>query len=394
MKQIITLLIVINLYPVYGQTDSEILDKTIAKLDALTTIRYDVRIVAYSEEIAGNNGTRSGKAYFDFTNKDTLGGFRYQFVSDSKEQVFNGKQCFNVDFKDEMVLYKDNPSTYDIYNPILISTSIFEAKVLLPQLIRDNTIVVTRKKDTVINTIDCYKFNFLIPDKFIDINAVLTKLPSPNKKTHLNYQITISKKRYLPIEIKTVSPDNFGSFTATFGNCKTGITKEDSVWSYDRFSDKYAILEKEQYYKSKKNKMTNIIGSGAPDFTLPNIDGDMVSLSSFNSQLTLLEFWFPNCGACVIAVPHINEIQKKYKDKGLKVYGIEYTESSKENLKSYIIKQNIEFPILYEGKDVAKSYDAFAAPTIYLLNKKKEIVYASIGLKKEDLIKVINDRLK
>jgi cytochrome oxidase Cu insertion factor (SCO1/SenC/PrrC family) len=34
-------------------------------------------------------------------------------------------------------------------------------------------------------------------------------------------------------------------------------------------------------------------GTAAPEFTLPDIDGNQVSLSDFEGQIVLLNFWLP-----------------------------------------------------------------------------------------------------
>jgi peroxiredoxin len=40
------------------------------------------------------------------------------------------------------------------------------------------------------------------------------------------------------------------------------------------------------------------IGETAPDFALPDLDGNTVSLADFRGEPTLLLFWNPNCGFC------------------------------------------------------------------------------------------------
>jgi thiol-disulfide isomerase/thioredoxin len=36
----------------------------------------------------------------------------------------------------------------------------------------------------------------------------------------------------------------------------------------------------------------------------------------------VIEFWASWCGPCRMAFPHLSDLQRKYKDKGLRVVGI------------------------------------------------------------------------
>ncbi|CAN0606162.1 unnamed protein product, partial [Ectocarpus sp. 12 AP-2014] len=110
-------------------------------------------------------------------------------------------------------------------------------------------------------------------------------------------------------------------------------------------------------------------------------------------KLVLLEFWFPYCAGCVQATPILNDIQNKYKDKGLSIYGIEFTEKPAEALLEYSKKQQVEIPTLYNGKKISKEYGVYAAPTFFLIDENLEIVYTSTGLHKQELVNEIEKRL-
>jgi thiol-disulfide isomerase/thioredoxin len=107
----------------------------------------------------------------------------------------------------------------------------------------------------------------------------------------------------------------------------------------------------------------------------------------------MLEFWFPYCTGCVASIPEINEIQKKYKSKGLQVYGVEFTKPDSTNLTTYIKKFKIDYPTLYAGKEIAASYGVSAGPTIFLINKDGKFVYARAGFVKDELLKAIEKNL-
>ena len=169
------------------------------------------------------------------------------------------------------------------------------------------------------------------------------------------------------------------------------------MFSYTSRNHDFKKYTSEEYQIVNMNenilKGNTYLGTKALDWTLPSMSGNKVSLSKINANLVMLEFWFPYCTGCVASIPEINEIQKKYKSKGLQVYGVEFTKSDSTNLTTYIKKFKIEYPTLYAGKEIAASYGVSAGPTIILINKEGKFVYARTGFIKDELIKAIDENL-
>jgi peroxiredoxin len=60
----------------------------------------------------------------------------------------------------------------------------------------------------------------------------------------------------------------------------------------------------------------------APDFTLPQLDGNSLQLSSLRGKVVLLDFWATWCDPCREEIPHFVELQNKYADRGLQIVGV------------------------------------------------------------------------
>src|SRR4051812_7909098 len=64
------------------------------------------------------------------------------------------------------------------------------------------------------------------------------------------------------------------------------------------------------------------VRKSAPDFELKDLAGKRVRLSSLAGKVVLVDFWATWCGPCVLALPHLDKLEKDFSDKGLVVLAI------------------------------------------------------------------------
>ena len=98
-------------------------------------------------------------------------------------------------------------------------------------------------------------------------------------------------------------------------------------------------------------------GKMAPlQFTLKDMNGVDVTLSSFKGKVILLNFWATWCGPCRAEIPSLIELQKKYPDD-LVVLGFS-VDDPVAKLKPYAKEFQINYPILVGlgREDVQEAY--------------------------------------
>lgn len=125
------------------------------------------------------------------------------------------------------------------------------------------------------------------------------------------------------------------------------------------------------------------LGSKAPDFSLLNVDGRTVSLSTFDgSKALLVVFMCNHCPFVKHVAPELARLALDYMPKGLSVVGINsndaaaHPEDSPERMIHEVEERGYPFPYLYdETQEVAQAYKAACTPDFFLYDGQKRLVY-------------------
>lgn len=136
------------------------------------------------------------------------------------------------------------------------------------------------------------------------------------------------------------------------------------------------------------------IGDHRLDFTVANIKGDSITLSSLKGKVLLLDFWASWCGPCRFSNKQLVKLYSKYKDKGFEIFSVSLDEEIKD-WKKAVAKDKITW---MQGIDRG-GWDALAAikwqvdalPSSFVVNQNGDVV--ALNLEKEDLEKKIKELL-
>jgi thiol-disulfide isomerase/thioredoxin len=121
----------------------------------------------------------------------------------------------------------------------------------------------------------------------------------------------------------------------------------------------------------------------APDFKLASAKG-MVELNKLKGKVVYVDFWASWCTPCRKSFPWLNEMNKKYKDQGLEVIGINL-DKSREPIDEFLAKTPAEFTIAYDPSGGAASgYKVMGMPSTYIIDRQGNIAYSHIGFREKD----------
>ena len=117
----------------------------------------------------------------------------------------------------------------------------------------------------------------------------------------------------------------------------------------------------------------------APEFQLPNLQGQTISLDDLRGKPVLVNFWATWCGPCVHEMPYIQEVSDEWSGKGLVVLAINIGESTSKVAK-FMQSQGLSFTVLLDTDEkTAAKYNIRAIPTTFFIDKDGVIQAKKIG---------------
>ena len=392
-KAIYLLFLLSILFVNCSNSDRDILKRSNKKLQDLTSVKYKFDFKNYNPMTGELGKNDSLTAIFDFTSNDSFFGAKYYFSRNYGEIGFNGLTSYYTNNEKKQLVYTSVHSKNDLVGINFCIFSIKQLRNLLPQMLNDTATKINRMADTIINHTDCIAFDIFMFGKSIDMFGNIVQ---KENAVH-NYNLFINKKDLLPKQFISFFEKNSPIWVVTYNNINPLESVDDSIFDYSLQKPDYKKYTNEEFQLVTRNENilmgNSYLGVEALDWTLPSMSGDSVTLSQIDANLVMLEFWFPYCTGCVLAIPEINRIQKKFKNKGLKVYGVEFTKADSTGLTDYVKKMEMEYPSLYSAKKVATNYGVLAGPSVFLI-KDGKFVYAHTGLMKNELLIEIEKNLK
>jgi peroxiredoxin len=160
------------------------------------------------------------------------------------------------------------------------------------------------------------------------------------------------------------------------------LSEEGSDVAMKQLYDTLSTGVKASYFGKKlgdavKAAESTSIGATALDFTLPDVNGKPVSLSSYKGKYVLLDFWASWCGPCRQENPNVVKAYNQFKDKGFDVLGVSL-DQKKEDWEKAIAADKLTWThvsdLKYWDNAAAKLYGIQAIPASFLLDKEGKII--------------------
>jgi peroxiredoxin len=128
--------------------------------------------------------------------------------------------------------------------------------------------------------------------------------------------------------------------------------------------------------------MTNVlekqrIGCPIPDFALPLLDGESLSLHSslVGRKALVVVFWSGICSHCRRYDDYLNQLSERYPGVGLLVVASRQDESV-QMLRATVVERGLRFSLLHDAeRTLAHTWLVEQTPRVFLLDPQRRLIY-------------------
>lgn len=113
------------------------------------------------------------------------------------------------------------------------------------------------------------------------------------------------------------------------------------------------------------------VGEPAPDFSRPSLEGSTVTLSSFEGQPVVLNFWATWCQPCRKEFPELLELDS---DPRIQVVSVALDEDGAASVDPFVRREGLDYLVLLGDQKLFERFAGFGIPYTLVLDPSRIIV--------------------
>ena len=113
------------------------------------------------------------------------------------------------------------------------------------------------------------------------------------------------------------------------------------------------------------------VGDEAPNFTLLDLAGNVMSLSQLRGKVVLLNFWATWCGPCRIEMPAMEQLYRTLPRREFEILAVSTDPQGAAVTRPFQREMGFTFPILHDSEyRVGLAYGARTIPVTFMVDRR------------------------
>ena len=119
----------------------------------------------------------------------------------------------------------------------------------------------------------------------------------------------------------------------------------------------------------------------APQAAFTDLQGNSFSLEQLKGKPVIINFWATTCPGCVVEIPALVELSKKYASKNLIIIGVAMDYDPESQVREMVRQKNMSYPVVLDTNgEIAKAFNNVTlTPTTFFISKAGEIFKHKLG---------------
>lgn len=125
-------------------------------------------------------------------------------------------------------------------------------------------------------------------------------------------------------------------------------------------------------------EQSELIGKSSPSFKLKDIKGKSFNSEELKGKIVVVNLWFTSCKPCIMEMPELNVLYKKFKDNPNVVF-LSITYNSSKEIKKFLKKHEFNYPVVASAQETCSSFNVKGYPTNIIIDQTGKFSFFATG---------------